>query len=167
MKTIGEVVTELIAEAKRGPQRWPVKRSGEREPIPWLVRLGVFIRDDFRCKTCGWRDETRATLELDHCIPWSAGGPDESWNLRVLCLPHNQIRSNWRTTSDFRRLLPVTWWCWECWQEPMYRAPWRDGTDLSIAPAVTEPERRVFCAWCRAITDSDLTADQFARAVDS
>lgn len=152
-----------LEQLRRPAERWPVVRTGDRDPIHWLVRLGVFMRQDFRCEQCGYRNVDRVGLELDHCIPWSAGGSDESRNLRVLCRPHNRQRSNWHQSSERRRRLPVTWWCQECWAEPEPRPIWSDGTDLNVAPDVREPRVLAFCAWCCLIAHTDFTADDYAR----
>lgn len=93
-------------------ERWPVYRTGERDPIEWDIRRAVYARDGFRCVWCG-RDEP---LTLDHITPWSAGGSDDSRNLRTLCWPCNERRSNYRTWGAPKdHPLPVAPWCEECW----------------------------------------------------
>lgn len=102
---IGVVVDEV--------ERFPVVRSGERAEIPWDVRRAVYRRDGWRCKFCGrsWRE---TQLDLDHIVPWSAGGPDHGSNLRTLCHDCNIERSNYKLNGDSGRVLPVTWWCLDC-----------------------------------------------------
>lgn len=147
----------LLGEPRPGPVRWPVIRTGEREPISWLIRLSVYRRDDFTCKICGSRSGSERAiegLELDHCIPWSAGGPDDSDNLRTLCSWCNQRRSNWIDSAHATNYRPTTWWCAECWgPDADHRNPWRDGTDLDRIPRIypdddAEPYELVFCASC-------------------
>lgn len=166
MKALGEVLLEVAGILERGPVRWPVVRLGEREPIPWLLRLSVLRRDDYRCKICGTYDPTGAFLELDHCLPWSAGGPDDSDNLRTLCRPCNQRRSNFDDGADRTRRLPTTWWCAECWAEPAARNAWADGTDLNRAPFVADSTVLAYCAWCmtEGYTDQPLTG-AYARLI--
>jgi hypothetical protein len=167
MRPLSDTVEEVLDHLRRRPQRWPIARLGEREPIPWLLRLSILRRDDYRCKTCGWYDPTGTTLELDHCLPWSAGGPDDSENLRVLCSGCNQRRSNFDDGAERTRRLPTTWWCMSCWSdEPAFRQPWADGTDLSTAPLVRDPLTLAWCAWCWAsdYTDQPLTG-HYARLV--
>lgn len=161
---ISEAMQGLLDRLERGPQRWPIARVGEREPIPWLLRLSIMRRDDYRCKTCGWRDE--AGIELDHCLPWSAGGSDDSDNLRVLCSPCNQRRSNFDDGAHLTRRLPTTWWCASCWNaDSRGRMPWADGTNLGAAPRVVDPTTLAYCATCDEsdYTDLPLIGDWRAR----
>jgi hypothetical protein len=158
-------VERSLARLAHGPRRWPVVRRGDRSPIPWVLRLSIYRRDDFRCKTCGWRDATGRTLELDHLKPWSAGGTDSPRNLRVLCAPCNRRRSNWRDTAHLTRRLPTTWWCYGCWTNGSveHRPVWRDGSDLNGAPVLGpdgDPRVLSFCAWCEAIDLTTLAALQ-------
>lgn len=91
-------------------ERWPVIRTGDRSPINRMTRRLIRERDGGRCVFCQsktWR------LELDHIIPWSAGGPDTADNLRSLCHDCNTNRSNYRTDND-RVALPVTHACDVC-----------------------------------------------------
>lgn len=90
--------------------RWPLLRTGEREPIPPPTRRLVLDRDNYCCTICSGK---WGGLNLDHVIPWSANGPDTSDNLRVLCGEHNEERSNFRETF-LPRIVPVTPVCDPC-----------------------------------------------------
>lgn len=90
-------------------ERWPVVRTGEREPINRLTRRLIYQRDGHRCCLC----DRRGLLELDHIVPWSAGGADTSENLRSLCGKCNGERSNFRTVLD-GPAIPVTLACDSC-----------------------------------------------------
>lgn len=159
--SIAWVIDEWVDRmARDSGRRWPVVRSGEREPIPWLLRASIYARDGESCKVCGCYGASTGVLELDHCIPWSAGGPDDSDNLRTLCSPCNQRRSNYIDEAHVTNLLPTTYWCIDCWtyetQRP--RGAWKDGTYLGDAPLVASeerPMRAVFCAHCHYISQSD------------
>lgn len=119
-----------------GPANWPywealgrrheVIRSGEREEIPRYVRAAVYIRDGYTCCICGlWLKDL--DKNLDHVIPWSAGGSNASTNLRTSCPPCNERRKNTYDGSEDRRRLPVTWWCTHCWTTHRhYPAHWSD-----------------------------------------
>lgn len=111
MVTIGEISSP--EHWLRSPERHPILRKGEREPIPAHVRQAVFYRDRGRCELCGWKSVGKNPWELDHITPWSAGGSDKSSNLRVLCEHHNQHRSNHLDVTE-RERRPVTWWCVNC-----------------------------------------------------
>lgn len=113
-------------------ERHPVTRTGERVKIPNHVRSAVWRRDNGVCKLCGHVVPKGESWQLDHITPWSAGGSDDSTNLRVLCEWHNQQRSNFIDLTEHPRMA-VTWWCTTCfdfdreWQ-------WSDGipTDCGI-----------------------------------
>lgn len=92
--------------------RHDVIRTGEREPIPSHVRSAVWYRDRGKCELCR---TTANPWELDHIVPWSAGGSDDTTNLRVLCAEHNQERSNRRLPADDRPRMAATWWCDRCY----------------------------------------------------
>src|SRR6266705_353608 len=96
--TIGPIFT-TIAEAG---DRQTVSRIGERERLDAEIRLLVLIRDGFTCAWCESRipHASGRALQVDHILPWSAGGSDSTTNLRTLCRTHNQQRSNFRTDLD-------------------------------------------------------------------
>lgn len=91
-------------------ERWPVIRAGQRALISRDLRRLIWYRDGRRCLWCG---EGHKPLQLDHIIPWSAGGPDISTNLRLLCGPCNEARSNFRTDRD-TSATPITRACDTC-----------------------------------------------------
>lgn len=128
-------------------KRWPVLRTGQRAPISRLTRRLIYLRDGHRCCFCNHR----GLLELDHIVPWSAGGPDMSENLRSLCGRCNGERSNYRTITD-DWAIPVTLACDQCithWVRCFGIA--RYGRCIPNAPAVT-----AFCGNCQdygAVTD--------------
>lgn len=100
-------------------ERFPVLRTGERDPIDPYARRLIYIRDGYACQHCGTsvRPDHPApglVLEIDHVIPWSAMGSDRSTNLRTLCAPCNDERSNYRDTPP--RLIGVTRACYWCAQ---------------------------------------------------
>lgn len=93
--------------------RYPVlrtKKTEERQPLPDHVRKLVLRRDRYRCVFCG----NGGILEVDHIIPWSAGGSDDMDNLRTLCREHNQERSNFKVLDDDFRRLPNAGECVYC-----------------------------------------------------
>lgn len=129
--------------------RYPVIRTGPREPILWPVRLGVYLRDGSRCQLCGYWIR-HGEPNLDHIVPWSAGGPDTSDNLRTLCAPCNERRSNYDHGATGKRVLPVTWWCLDCWttdhqHHGLLASGWRVQVGL-LDPA--RPTTLAYCANC-------------------
>lgn len=91
-------------------QRHPVIRSGDRAEIAPMLRSLIWHRDRGRCYMCGRSD---MVMELDHILPWSAGGPDVSTNLRLLCGPCNTQRSNYQTL-ELEKPAAVTPMCDRC-----------------------------------------------------
>lgn len=86
-----------------------------RQPLPLLLRRAVLSRDGYRCCWCleSLARNKAIVFEIDHIIPWSAGGSDHPVNLRTLCQGCNQVRSN-RVSEFDRRALPVVWRCSGC-----------------------------------------------------
>ena len=66
--------------------------------LPDHTRSLVLRRDRVQCVWCG----SKGRLEVDHIIPWSAGGTDDMDNLRTLCHDCNQRRSNYASESDIQ-----------------------------------------------------------------
>lgn len=133
---------ELGSTPAKDAERWPVIRTGEREPISGGMRIGVGRRDNFTCRFC--HVDCWDSYELDHIVPWSAGGSDKSDNLRVLCGPCNQDRSNFRDGTERRLPMPITFWCDRCYPE--------------IFDHNYEPPILAFCVECRVAGLSDRSA---------
>lgn len=156
--SISDVLMDLVqwfGTFNPQPARWPVIRTGEREPIPWPTRLAVAKRDSFICRHC--HTPSYPAIEIDHIVPWSAGGGDESTNLRVLCVDCNQKRSNRHDATESWTPLPVTWWCSLCWHDGSWpRKLWRTGDDLNVAHRVANEFVTAFCAYCEAPRQTDL-----------
>lgn len=85
------------------------RRTAQRAPIPGVIRRLVFARDGL-CVFCG----SSGDPQLDHIVPWSAGGCDCPANLRRLCASCNAARSNFITPSDEYRRLDITTRCAAC-----------------------------------------------------
>jgi len=104
-----DVVRELLDDALQPYERHPRVRYGKRGELHPFLRQLVYERDGRRCRYCG----SNGPLQLDHVLPWSAGGSDTSDNLRTLCASCNQNRSNWREWIP-PRLIPVVPVCDPC-----------------------------------------------------
>lgn len=138
MATVGEILTRGVL---RTTARHPILRTGDRTPLPGHVRLAVFYRDRGRCELCPTNAEYPDEWECDHIIPWSAGGSDDSTNLRVLCKPHNQQRSNHVDPLE-RPRTPVTWWCVNCYSEE-----WNTADGIPTCPTHAPTKCRVMRAY--------------------
>ena len=124
-------------------ERWPVVRTGRTQTVPRLTRELVRLRDERTCLLCGTR---HGPFEIDHIVPWSAGGPDTSDNLRVLCRDCNQARSNHRNWSD-SPMLPVTAMCDAC----IYRNARCYGVVRYGRVDRHAPKRSAFCGHCARV----------------
>jgi hypothetical protein len=72
---------------------WPYKNLIEpmlvhRPRIDLSLRNFILDRDGHRCRYCGSTER----LEMDHIMPWSAGGKDTVDNLQTLCRGCNQAK---------------------------------------------------------------------------
>lgn len=144
---LGDVVVGMAAraaatDADRAP-RIPSRIGAQRAPLPRTMRVAVLLRDRYTCQWCHATARGNGLLlEIDHIVPWSAGGADHPVNLRTLCEPCNQDRSN-RVTEHDRRALPVSLRCRRC-----------DPVTAEVAAAVA-----VFCLACRAPSTAPYLAD--------
>ena len=57
--------------------------------IPRTVFLRVVRRDNYTCQQCG-KHLSDDEIEIDHVIPWTAGGSSDEPNLRTLCRKCNR-----------------------------------------------------------------------------
>jgi hypothetical protein len=125
-------------------ERWPVVRTGRRPPINRTLRRLITQRDRSRCALCM---RHHRLLELDHIVPWSAGGSDRSDNLRSTCHSCNADRSNYRTVFD-TVATPVTLACDACIRDwVMNFGVARYGRTVPDAP-----ELAAWCGTCQADT---------------
>lgn len=62
-------------------------RTESSRAIPAGLRREIWKRDEGRCTHCG----SKHALEIDHRIPFAAGGKTELENLRLLCRSCNQF----------------------------------------------------------------------------
>lgn len=79
------ILLAVYGPRDRSPKPLVRRCQQDRMPISRDLRMAVYERDGFRCRTCG----TDEDLTLDHIWPWSRGGSDEMENLRTLCRPCN------------------------------------------------------------------------------
>jgi HNH endonuclease len=87
-------------------QRWRHAhgRAGARSSfIPAHMRKIVQAADRRRCLYCG----SPVQPQIDHILPWAAGGRTWLWNLAVLCAVCNKVKSNyWYKTPHLYKPFP-------------------------------------------------------------
>lgn len=120
----------------------PTRLGVPRQRLASLTRRSVLARDGYMCVWCRTSAaRNRSVLfEVDHIVPWIAGGSDHPVNLRTLCQECNQERSNRVSELDVRAL-PIVWRCYSCDE-------WGD-IEL-VGPALIT----AFCTTCRCVQQS-------------
>lgn len=89
----------LFPKPPRGTAKKARKKRRAKEDYRYrLVCAEVDERDRRCCRYCGRRD----TLSHHHIVPVSKGGPDETWNIVLLCQEHHDAAQN-----GTPRLVPV------------------------------------------------------------
>lgn len=141
-------LAELRSEVAVRDERMPVVRDRtQRVELPKILRILVLRRDNFTCQWCGVDAKTfpEQLFEVDHIVPWSAGGADASWNLRTLCRECNQERSNRATDHKRASVLPIVTHCPRCEErQARYQAwIWNDEPEFVERDTATD-----VAAWC-------------------
>ena len=74
----------------------PVKEEKDTRTISLRQRFSVFLRDGFRCVSCGKSPVTHpgVVLHCDHILPWSKGGETIDENLETKCKQCNLGKGN-------------------------------------------------------------------------
>lgn len=86
-------------EAELGRDRFR-HRNHRRAAISGSQRYEILKRSKHRCEACGTPADERA-IDIDHIVPKSLGGSDDSSNLQALCYVCNRNKGN-RDDTDFR-----------------------------------------------------------------
>jgi 5-methylcytosine-specific restriction endonuclease McrA len=74
--------------------RWECDDATKSRHVPDEVRDQVFVSDSEQCTFVGWngtRCQCKKGLQIDHIVPFAAGGGHDSSNLRLLCGAHNRL----------------------------------------------------------------------------
>jgi len=140
-------ISDVVMALYRGDptERLPRIRYGQREEIGPGLRRAIWLRDGRCCSWCGSHGPD-GLLELDHIIPWSAGGSDRSDNLRLLCPDCNAERSNYRSDSAIARVIPVAYSCTRCMRR---EAVERSDPDAGLVPIEVSDPVGAFCVVCK------------------
>jgi hypothetical protein len=87
-----ELVAELAASAKFSPLLHPGDASPEHGYVP-----SKGLADFVRCRdlTCRWPgcDRPATECDIDHTIPYAAGGPTHASNLKCYCRTHHLVKT--------------------------------------------------------------------------
>ena len=94
-------------------------------------------------------------LVLDHIRPWADGGSDLSDNLRTLCEPCNNGRSNFATDA-YSRVTPIGM-CDRCWSRPTWNPEEWDYLPLHELDPDSMFRLAIFCGRCGNI---DVSTDE-------
>jgi len=72
------------------------RKMNKRKPIQPKIKLQVFKRDNYRCRSCGTSPafNLEVSLEVDHIQPFSKGGSNDISNLQTLCMKCNRGKGN-------------------------------------------------------------------------
>ncbi|MFP2994251.1 HNH endonuclease signature motif containing protein, partial [Mycobacterium intracellulare] len=89
-----EVLAELAASATLVPLAHPADAPPEAGYVPSRA-----LADFVRCRdlTCRWPgcDRPATSCDVDHTIPYAAGGPTHASNLKALCRTHHLVKTFW------------------------------------------------------------------------
>lgn len=166
--TIGTALRAVTAQLENAGERMPVIRTNRPGTVDPRIRKAVYMRDNYACCWCGHHvSVVLDPLEIDHVIPWSAGGTNATDNLRTLCAMDNTQRSNRRTDLESARPLLIVGHCVRCkgrkyvhWYESPTGIPgftW-DEDERATDDYLEVP---VWCVECRApSTTSRAHADE-------
>lgn len=89
---------ELVAELAKTATLVPLVHPGDAPPEPGYAPSKA-LADFVRCRdlTCRWPgcDEPATNCDLDHTIPYAAGGPTHASNLKCYCRTHHLVKTFW------------------------------------------------------------------------
>jgi hypothetical protein len=89
-----ELVAELAANARLRPLIHPAAAPPEGSYVPSKA-LADFVRGrDLTCRAPGC-DKPAVGCDIDHTIPYGAGGLTCAWNLKCLCRLHHLLKTFW------------------------------------------------------------------------
>ncbi|OBH90345.1 HNH endonuclease signature motif containing protein, partial [Mycobacterium sp. E2733] len=99
----GLIPPELVAELAAAATLAPLVHPGDAAPEPGYVPSKA-LADFVRCRdlTCRWPgcDCPAVACDLDHTIPYSAGGPTHASNLKCYCRTHHLVKTFWGWTEQ-------------------------------------------------------------------
>jgi Domain of unknown function (DUF222) len=94
----GLISPELVAELATSAKLVALVHPADAPPEP-RYRPSKALADFVRCRdlTCRWPgcDRPATECELDHTIPYAAGGPTHAGNLKCYCPTHHLVKTFW------------------------------------------------------------------------
>jgi hypothetical protein len=89
-----ELIAELAARARLAPLVHPLDAAPEPGYVP-----STALADFVRCRdlTCRWPgcDHPAFDCDIDHTLPYAAGGPTHASNLKCYCRTHHLVKTFW------------------------------------------------------------------------
>lgn len=176
LTTLGATLQDVVEATAHARERMPIERVGRPGPLSPDVRKAVLLRDGYTCQWCRAHVAQGYTFEVDHIVPWSAGGSNATDNLRTLCADCNQGRGNARTDASTAKALLIVGNCGRCRGRRF--VPWDQSPTGRPAVLFDDPEVReigtddreapVWCLGCRkpSTTSKARAADVRRRQAD-
>ncbi|GAA4292175.1 HNH endonuclease signature motif containing protein [Mycobacterium paraffinicum] len=94
----GLIPPELIAELAASARLVPLVHPGDAPAEPGYLPSQA-LADFVRCRdlTCRWPgcDCPAVACDIDHTVPYSAGGPTHASNLKCYCRTHHLVKTFW------------------------------------------------------------------------
>ncbi|UGT89599.1 HNH endonuclease [Mycobacterium ostraviense] len=94
----GLLTAELITELATTATLIPLPHPGDAPPEPGYTP-STALADFVRCRdlTCRWPgcDVPATRCDIDHTIPYAAGGPTHAANLKCYCRTHHLVKTFW------------------------------------------------------------------------
>ena len=94
----GLIPPELMADLAASAKLVPLIHPGDAPPEPGYVPSAA-LADFVRCRdlTCRWPgcDRPAAECDVDHTIPFAAGGLTHASNLKCYCRAHHLVKTFW------------------------------------------------------------------------
>ncbi|KLO32737.1 HNH endonuclease signature motif containing protein [Mycobacterium haemophilum] len=94
----GLIAPEVVAELAKSARLVALVHPADAAPEPGYVASAA-LADFVRCRdlTCRWPgcDRPAIDCDLDHTIPYAAGGPTHASNLKCYCRTHHLVKTFW------------------------------------------------------------------------
>lgn len=159
---ISNNLRHVLENLARSNERLPVIHRAEDRRLDRRIREAVLQRDGYACQWCKAHIRVTTNFEIDHIIPWSAGGTNATDNLRTLCAYCNQERSNFRTDSEIATARLIIQNCPRCYDRHYVSAKDSETGEAHFVyefPEVTviSSDDKAVPVWCRTCRTHSAT----------